>query len=390
MAIQNQGQVLPPSEDGEVVTTGGTLSAIEEADRTSMVAIAKKFPRSRTAFMTELSEIAQMSQPVAMEMMYSVPRAGKQLIGPSVRFAEALISCWGNSRAGVEIVDVDKEAITAEGRFYDCEKNVGISVRVRRRITDKQGNRFNADMIAVTGAAASSIALRGAILRGVPKALWADKFEMAKKTAAGDVKSMGEIKDRLFAYFLAIKVTEVQLFNALNVPGKEDVGAEEILAMNAWQKQLKAQECSVEDLFGSPEDDEIEKTMTALGWNETKKRMSRDSFKGKRADHLTYVRAEYAKMNPASSKPSPKATTDVPKEADTASAAAKPSDATTQASEPAESKPEPTKIEGGNSTTQTTTAEASTSQESKPATQDDFDAKPKAPATKKQTNFANF
>src|ERR1700744_5926652 len=160
------GQVMPPGlAEEEIVVAGGSLSAIEEADRTSMVATAKKFPRSITQFTKELTEIAQMNQAVAKEMMYSVPRAGKQLIGPSVRFAEALITCWGNARAGVEVVDIDKDAITAEGRFYDCEKNVGIAVRVRRRITDKNGNRFNADMISVTGAAASSIALRGAILR---------------------------------------------------------------------------------------------------------------------------------------------------------------------------------------------------------------------------------
>jgi hypothetical protein len=289
------GQVVGNDEE-EVIVTGGTLSAIEEADRSSMVATAKKFPRSLSQFTKDLAEIAQMSQPVAMEMMYSVPRAGKQLIGPSVRFAEALISCWGNSRVGVEVVDVDHEAITAEGRFYDCEKNVGIAVRVRRRITDKDGRRFNADMIGVTGAAASSIALRGAILRGVPKALWADKFEMAKQTAAGSIKSVSEVKQRLLDYFAAVGVTEVEVFNVLGVQGKEDIGAEEIVAMNSWQKQLKAGESTREEIFGSPEATEIERLMTELKWNETKKRTSREAFKGKVAEHLEYLRTQAAKI----------------------------------------------------------------------------------------------
>lgn len=295
MATQPVGQVISPGFDEEEVVTGGTLSAIEEADRSSMVATAKKFPRSLTRFAQELTEIAQMNSAVAKEMMYSIPRAGKQLIGPSVRFAEALISCWGNSRVGVEVVDVDKDSITAEGRFYDCEKNVGIAVRVRRRITDKNGQRFNADMIGVTGAAASSIALRGAILRGVPKALWADKFEMAKQTAVGDIKSMDAVKQQLMGYFTGVGVTEVEVLNALGVQGMPDIGAEEILAMHAWQKQLKAGESSREDIFGSPEDAEIEKIMAALAWNETKKRTSRESFKGRRSEHLEYLRAQATK-----------------------------------------------------------------------------------------------
>lgn len=289
-------EYLSPDEDEEVVTEGGTLSALEEADRSHQVATAKRFPRSLTQFRKELAEIAQMNPHVAQEMMYSLPRAGKQLVGPSIRFAEAALSAYGNARAGVEVVDVQRTEdgcwVVAEGRFYDCEKNVGIAIRTRRRVVAKT---INADAIQVTGVAASSIALRNSILRGVPKALWADLFEKAKATAVGEIKSIAEVIDRLFAVITKMGVTETMIFNALNIAGKDDVGADQIIAMQSWQNQLSAGESTIEDIFGSPDDVEIERLMNALGWNDTKKRLSAQSFRGRRSEHLQYLREEAQK-----------------------------------------------------------------------------------------------
>lgn len=295
MASQPQGQVISPDEDEEVVINESSLSVHEEADRSHQVATAKKYPRSITEFRKNMLAIAMASQPVAMEMMYSLPRAGKQLIGPSVRFAEALITCWGNSRCGVEVVDVDTKdgVVVAEGRFYDCENNVGFAIRTRRRnvMTKK-----DADSYQVTGNAASSIALRNAILRGVPKALWADIFEKAKATASGGAASIDKIREELTKFFAALGITEARLLAALQIPGMPDMGPDEIVAMQAWRKQLQAKETTLEDIFGHPEDVEIEWLMSALGWTETAKRMSKQGFSSK-SEHLAHVRGEAAKAN---------------------------------------------------------------------------------------------
>jgi hypothetical protein len=300
-----QGQVISPGEyeeDEQEIISESQLTAYEEAERTSQVTIAKKYPRSLTAFRKELSEIARMNQPVAMEMMYSVPRAGKQLIGPSVRFAEAVLSAWGNCHAAVRIKDVAGDFIIAESAFYDAEKNARLTVEVKRRITDKTGRRFNADMIGVTGAAASSIALRGAILRGVPKALWADLFEQAKKTAAGDVASMEKTRTETVALFRALGVTDVMLMNALNVQGMADVGTDEIVAMQAWHKQLCAKDCTLEDIFGSSEDAEIEQLQEQLQWNEAQKTMARTNYKGRRSELLDHLRSKAKEADAATGK----------------------------------------------------------------------------------------
>lgn len=295
MATQPQGQVLPPEDDEEVVASESSLSIHEEADRSHQVSTARKYPRSITKFRKDMIAIAIASQPIAMEMMYSLPRAGKQLIGPSIRFAEALVTCWGNARVGVEVVEVDRKdaVVVAEGRFYDCEQNVGFAIRTRRRnvMTKKDDDSYQ-----VTGNAASSIALRNAILRGIPKALWADIFEMAKATAAGGAASMVQIKEELTKFFTALGITEARLLATLDIPGLPDMGPDEIVAMKAWRKQLQQKETTLEDIFGSPDDDEIEWLTSALGWTETAKRMSKQGFSS-RTEHLAHVRAEAAKAN---------------------------------------------------------------------------------------------
>lgn len=368
-------QIISPGEyeeDEQEIVSDSQLTAYEEAERSSQVSIAKKYPRSMTFFRRELAEIARMSQPVAMEMMYSVPRSGKQLIGPSVRFAEAALSCWGNCHAAVRIKDVAGDFIIAESAFFDAEKNARITVEVKRRITDKTGKRFGTDMIGVTGAAASSIALRGAILRGIPKALWADLFEQAKLTAAGEVESLDKTRNEKVALFRALGVTDAMLLNALNIPGIADIGTEEIVAMSTWHKQLIAKDCTLEDIFGSTEDAEIDTLMGQLNWNEAQKTMAKTNYKGRRSELLDHVRTKAKEAEAATgTKPGPTAVKSAPKasakEADT-SAAAKLSEPTVETSQ-ATAKPESEPSQPKPSTTGTTgtTAAASTSQASKPA-----------------------
>lgn len=291
MATQaNRPEVLGPDEDEqEVELSSSALSAIEEADRSHMIRTAKQNPRSLSKFVQELTEIACSSRATAMEMMYSLPRDGKQLVGPSIGFAEACLAVWGNARAGSEVVEVNAREgyVVAEGRYYDCEKNVGRAIRKRRRIVAK---KITGDSIQVTGDAACSIATREAILRSIPKPLWKPVWEKAKATAVGDIKSVAQVRDSLVDTFRKVGVTDVQLLNALQVQGLPDIGADEIIAMQAWHKQLAERSVALEDIFGSKEDLEITALMDRLQWNDTKRTMAWEAYKGRRSELLTYLR----------------------------------------------------------------------------------------------------
>ncbi|KAG1166891.1 hypothetical protein G6F35_017935 [Rhizopus arrhizus] len=103
-----------------------------------------------------------LSQSIAEQCVYALPRDGKTIEGPSARFAEVIASAWGNNRAGARVIDDKGEFIIAQGVFHDLERNVAITYEVQRRIVDRQGRRFKPDMIGVTANAACSIALRNA------------------------------------------------------------------------------------------------------------------------------------------------------------------------------------------------------------------------------------
>src|SRR6266567_6524921 len=74
------------------------LAIINRSEHAAMVQTANlpKNRRKLADFDSKLMAYANHSQPVALSMFYSLPREGKQIIGPSVRFAEIVAPCWKN------------------------------------------------------------------------------------------------------------------------------------------------------------------------------------------------------------------------------------------------------------------------------------------------------
>ena len=135
----------------------GTVAVLNRSEIEQQVTTAHKFPRSIKRFRQEALQMVTLNESVAESCIYALPRGNKTIEGPSARFAEVVASAWGNCRAGARVVSDAGDFITAQGVFYDCERNVGLTYEVQRRITDSKGKRYNADMIGVTGNAASSM-----------------------------------------------------------------------------------------------------------------------------------------------------------------------------------------------------------------------------------------
>lgn len=290
-------EIIPPDEDvREVPLTSDALAVLNRSEIEQQVEISRKYPRSVDQFRAKLEKYSCLNSNVALSMFFSLPRAEKMIVGPSVRFAETLLPCWGNSRAGYRILGEQGNVTTAQGIYFDCEANVGINVEAQRAIVGKGNKKFNNDMIITTGNAAASVAYRNAILRGVPRALWLDIYEKAKATAVGQAESFAGQVSKAVEEFAKQGVTQVALLNLLAAPSIRDITADHILVMRTIFREIRDGEKTIEDVFGSPEDKEIEELMEQLGFNATKARMSRDSFKGRRTDHLAFLKAEVAKM----------------------------------------------------------------------------------------------
>ncbi|WP_156316016.1 hypothetical protein [Agrobacterium sp. SUL3] len=195
--------------------------------------------------------MATLDEESAEECMYALPRGGKPIKGPSIRFAEILKQSFGNCRAGARVVDVDRVEmfVEAEGVFHDLETNASTTARVRRRISDKNGRIFKDDMIIVTGNAACSIAMRNAILAGVPKPLWRKAYDSVQATITGDITTLSENREKALKALAAFGVKPEQIFASLGREGLEDINVEDIATLRGMYSALKNGEATVEEMF---------------------------------------------------------------------------------------------------------------------------------------------
>lgn len=229
----------------------GTVALLNRSEIDMQVATAHKFPRSIKRFRNEALQMVTLNESVAESCIYALPRGDKTIEGPSARFAEVVASAWGNCRAGARVVSDQGDFITAQGMFYDCERNVGLTYEVQRRITDKRGNRFNADMIGVTGNAASSIALRNAILKGVPKAFWDDMYQAARAVVMGDFSTLANRRADALKAFVAFGVTNEQVFAKLGVEGTHDITLEHLVTLRGLITAIKEGDTTPELAFAT-------------------------------------------------------------------------------------------------------------------------------------------
>ena len=213
--------------------------------------IAYRRPRSPTRVRDNLYEIVTMDPESAQEAMYALPRGGKPVTGPSIRFAEALKQAWGNCFASSHLVRVNREEKCVEclGLFIDFETNAVTEYPHTRSIADKHGKLFNDDMIRVTTNAANSIAMREAILKGIPKPVWRHSYESVKKVIAGDIMTLNENRELAVQAFAVYGVKAEQVFNAIGVVGMPDITLEHIATLRGTFSAIKSGEETVESIF---------------------------------------------------------------------------------------------------------------------------------------------
>lgn len=223
--------------------------SVVSAEIDLQIATAKRFPRSMEGFRKSAMAMATLNENVAQQCLYALPRDGKTIEGPSARLAEILVAAWGNCRAAARIVAEEREFIVAQGVFLDLETNAATTKEVRRRIVDKYGKRFSLDMVGVTGNAASSIALRNAILGGIPRALWADVYDNARRVVIGDVKTLAERRHNAVEAFKPFGIVEAQICQAIGIAGRNDIGPDQLVQLAGWLNAIKDGEVDPEEIF---------------------------------------------------------------------------------------------------------------------------------------------
>ena len=238
--------------ESQLVPEDSMAAMISRSEIEQQIATARRFPRSLKRFRDEAIQMVTLSESIAEQCVYALPRDGKTIEGPSARFAEIVASAWGNNRAGARVIDDKGEFIVAQGVFHDLERNVAITYEVQRRVVDKNGNRFKPDMIGVTANAACSIALRNAVLKGVPKAFWEDMYVEARKVIMGNVQTLANSRAAAIEAFKRYGVAVEQICAKLEVAGVEDIGLEHLVLLRGMLTAIKEGDTTAEDAFGNP------------------------------------------------------------------------------------------------------------------------------------------
>lgn len=227
------------------------VSMISRAEIDQQIATAKKYPRSIKRFVDEATAMVTLNESIAQQCIYALPRDGKVVEGASARFGEIVVSAWGNCRAGARIVNESGDFVTAQGVFQDLERNTAITYEVQRRITNKSGKRFSADMIGVTANAACSIALRNAILKGVPKAFWEPMYQKARAVVAGDIKTLANKRAEAIKAFAIYGISEAQILSKLGREGVADVGIDDLVVLFGLLTAIRDGDTTPEQAFAA-------------------------------------------------------------------------------------------------------------------------------------------
>lgn len=228
------------------------LQPVGSANFDTQVATAKRFPRSIARFMQHAQEMAILTPEIAASCIYAIPRDGKMIEGPSARLAEIVAHAWGNLRIQASAgSDDDGRFIVGRGEAWDVETNVAIGYEVRRRITGRSGSKFGDDMIAVTGNAAASIALRNAVFKAVPSSFWKPIYVKCREVVAGKAETFHTRRDAMLKAFGVMGATPEQIIGLLGVRGVLDITLEHMVTLTGVYNSLKDGETTIEEAFAS-------------------------------------------------------------------------------------------------------------------------------------------
>lgn len=229
------------------------LDAVEKANVDVQVSTAKMYPRNLTRCKDNSIALATMDKETAQSCSYALPRGGKPITGPSVHLARILAQQYGNMRAEARVVEITNKQIVSRAVAWDLESNYAVSFEVRRSIVNKDGKRYNDDMITVTGNAANAIAYRNAVLAIIPKGITDAAYKAAQELITGDLSDEAMLvarRKKALDYFKdEYGISEAEVLKMLGKQTIHQIKAEQIALLLSTQQALKDGDTTVDELM---------------------------------------------------------------------------------------------------------------------------------------------
>lgn len=178
--------------------------AIAEAQ--GKLLIAKRFPRNQVeAYQNAMNACKRPS--LAEKAIYSYPKGGQTVSGPSIRLAEELARCWGNIDFGIKELSQKDGESEMQAYCWDTETNtISSQTFVVPHVIDTRTGQKKLTTtrdIYENNANMAGRRLRARILAVLPPDLVEDAVRECRKTLAG--KNDQPIEDRIKKMVMAFQ-----------------------------------------------------------------------------------------------------------------------------------------------------------------------------------------
>lgn len=269
---QSAGGTLPVNPFSKPMDPRTSAGAVAiEADRAIAEAqgrmiIAKRFPRVEAEAYERIMEECKRHT-LADEAIYSFPRGGETIEGPSIRLAEVIARNWGNMDFGIR--ELSRRQGESEMEAFACDlqtntRTVQQFTVAHSRDTKSKGKVALTDDrdIYEVGANQAARRLRARILAIIPGDLVDAALEQCRRTLEGknDIPMADRVRKMVDA-FKVLSVTPKMLQQRLGHP-LDDMTPDELRQLQGAYKSIRDNMTKVSDWFGvgggdSPQADAI-------------------------------------------------------------------------------------------------------------------------------------
>ena len=199
-----QAQGMLPAQSRSV----GAVADRAVAEIQAQVFMAKQFPRDENQARARILRSCQR-QGLAEKAIYTYPKGGQRVTGPSIRLAEAIAQAWGNLDFNTVILEQRENESVCLSYCWDVETNTRASRSfiVPHKIATKHGEKVLTDPREIYELAANQGArrLRACILSIIPGDIVDEAIDACNATLSGGNKRplidrLRELTDRFMTY----------------------------------------------------------------------------------------------------------------------------------------------------------------------------------------------
>lgn len=230
--------------------TSGPTSLL---DMSALMTRAHQYRRNVPLAINNALAICCADKEAAEACFYSVPRAGKKITGASIGLAETLASQYGNLMISVDHIEERDSHIEIRGWIVDTETGLGTQDIIRRRITKKDGTRYNDDMITTAVNAARSILYRNLVHRVIPRPIVRRLLKAALDVAMGEGTTHGERQQSVVEFWEEKGINKDTLLRHIGRTRTTDITNEDMEYLIGVYQAIQGGEISIQDAFAKPQ-----------------------------------------------------------------------------------------------------------------------------------------